>query len=117
MQNNVVQRVLGLPEKTQSHPTVTVIGSCVISCRDRIYKREKLGVGSSGGLQLRQQLLPLALQHGLHARPGNIASPCSVKLVADLLVVSRNRLRNGAGGGTHTEKPACYLLPRADLSK
>ena len=41
MQNDVVWRIAGLAEKAQSHPPVTVIGSCKVPCRDRVHKRRK----------------------------------------------------------------------------
>src|SRR5690348_3140793 len=78
VQNYVLRRRLRLSPETQPDPSMTIVSSRVIPSGDRINECEKLRIGSTAGLQLSQQLLPLAVEHGDETRFRDIARPRSV---------------------------------------
>ena len=88
-----------------------------ISAYDKEISDDLYGAGTRYVSKPRLQAMLESEWEQLLAQLGNVASPCSINLVADFLVISRNRLRNSAGRGAHKQKPARHLLSRADLGK
>src|SRR5580704_6994013 len=115
VQNYVVRRSVRLSQETQSCPSMTIVRSRIITGRNRIDEREKLCISSTAGLQLSQQLLPLAIEHGQKTGFRDVAGPHSVEMVAHFLVIGRDRFRYGSRGAAHSQKPASHLLSRTDF--
>src|SRR5580765_2144843 len=117
VENNVVGRGLRLRLKADANPAVTFVISGEVARRDSVDKRKEARRGPAAGAQLRKEIRPLALEHGLQARLRNVPRAGTIEIIADFLVVSRDRLSDSAGGCTDLKKPACDLLTRSDLSE
>jgi len=103
--------------KAQAQPTVSFICSSIVSRGDGIDEGKETSLRSTRLGQLIEKLSPLAIQHGLESLPGYIARAGTIKVIADLLVIGRDGLGNGAGGPSDNKKPARDLLASADFGK
>src|SRR4029453_14583951 len=79
VQNYVIDHSVRLGPETQSYPSMQIVRSPIITRRNRIDEREKLRISSTAGLQLSQQLLPFAVEHGQEPGFRNVAGPHSVE--------------------------------------
>jgi hypothetical protein len=63
------------------------------------------------------ELGPFTIQHGFESFFGNVAVTRTVQIVADLLVIRRDRFSDGPGGSSHNQEPAHDLLAGANFGK
>ena len=115
VQDGVACRASRLLLESYADPAVRLVGSGEIPGGDRVHKRKKLGRRSPGSLQFRQQLLPLALHHGLQALLRNVTRAFAVEVVAHFLVVRGNRFCHRPGRSAHDQEPSRHFLARADF--
>src|ERR1700744_5822574 len=117
MEDDVVRFTAKLQLEAQADPTVRLVGSSVVAGGDGINKRKEASGRSTALVQLIDELSPFALQHGLDAFPGNVARTRTVQIVADFLVVRRDRLGNRPGCSSYNEEPSHDFLASANFGK
>ncbi len=117
VQHDVVGVAAGPGLKAHPHPAMTLVGAGEVPRRHRVGEHEEPGIRLARRTELPQEQLPLAIQHRLETFTGDVAGPATVEVVADLLVVRRDRLGDGAGRRADPQEPARDLLPRTDLGE
>src|SRR5215472_10354312 len=102
VQHHVAWLASRLELKAQAHPTVRLICSSIVARGDGIDKGEKARLRPSSFLQLFEELVPLAIQHGFKSFSGDVTDSGAVEIVADFLIVSRNGFGDRARGPSHS---------------
>jgi len=115
--DDVAGRGVGFELEAHAHPAVAFAGAFVVGGRDGVGVNEKRAAVAAGFIEPFGQQLVFVVEHLLQALARDIAAGLAVDVVAELHVVGRHALGDGARRPASLEKLPRHLLPRADFGK
>jgi hypothetical protein len=96
MQEQLAGFGAGLGLEANTKPSVLLIGALIIAGGDSISKDEEARILATSRVEPVQQMLVLIVEHGKEALLRDIAGASAIDVVANDLVVGRNRFRDRA---------------------
>src|SRR5215472_4536766 len=117
VENYLVRFSARLQLESQPHPAVRLICSSVVEGGDGIDKGKEASVRSAAFIELVKELGPLTIQHSFKAFSGNVTCTGTVQIVADFLVIRRDRFGNCPGGSSYDQEPSHDFLASTNFGK